>query len=32
GQVLWGVGVEPNILTASLKAIVSALNRVARTG
>ena len=32
GQVLWGVGVDPNILTASLKAIVSALNRVARTG
>ena len=32
GQVLWGVGVDPNILTASLKAIVSALNRVERTG
>jgi 2-isopropylmalate synthase len=31
GQVLWGVGVDANILTASLKAIVSALNRAART-
>jgi 2-isopropylmalate synthase len=31
GRVLWGVGVDANILTASLKAVVSALNRVART-
>ena len=31
GQVFWGVGVDPNILTASLKAIVSAVNRAART-
>ena len=29
-QVLWGVGVDPNILTASLKAIVSAVNRAHR--
>jgi 2-isopropylmalate synthase len=27
GQVLWGVGVDPNILTASLRAVVSAVNR-----
>ena len=26
-QVLWGVGVDPNIVTASLKAVVSAVNR-----
>ena len=26
-RVLWGVGVDPNIVTASLKAIVSAVNR-----
>jgi 2-isopropylmalate synthase len=30
GQVLWGVGVDPNIVTASLKAIVSATNRALR--
>ena len=30
GQVLWGVGVDPNILTASLRAVVSAVNRAAR--
>ncbi|WP_310528840.1 2-isopropylmalate synthase [Nocardioides sp.] len=30
GQVFWGVGVDPNILTASLRAIVSAVNRAAR--
>lgn len=29
-QVLWGVGVDANILTASLKAIVSAVNRAHR--
>jgi 2-isopropylmalate synthase len=27
GRVLWGVGVDPDIVTASLKAIVSAVNR-----
>jgi len=26
-QALWGVGVDPNIVTASLKAVVSAVNR-----
>jgi 2-isopropylmalate synthase len=31
GQVMWGVGVDPNILTASLRAIVSAVNRAAAT-
>ncbi|NIZ91062.1 2-isopropylmalate synthase [Kineococcus rubinsiae] len=29
-RVLWGVGVDPNITTASLKAIVSAVNRALR--
>jgi 2-isopropylmalate synthase len=29
-RVLWGVGVDPNIMTASLKALVSAVNRAAR--
>ena len=28
-QVLWGVGIDPNIVTASLKALVSAVNRTA---
>ncbi len=28
-RVLWGVGIDPNIVTASLKAIVSAVNRAA---
>lgn len=27
GQTLWGVGIDPSITTASLKAIVSAVNR-----
>ncbi|GAA1807375.1 2-isopropylmalate synthase [Planosporangium flavigriseum] len=27
GQTYWGVGVDPNILTASLRAVVSAVNR-----
>jgi 2-isopropylmalate synthase len=27
GQVLWGVGIDANIVTASLKAVVSAVNR-----
>ncbi len=29
GQVFWGVGVDANIVTASLKAVVSAVNRAA---
>jgi 2-isopropylmalate synthase len=29
GEVYWGVGVDSNIVTASLKAVVSALNRAA---
>ncbi len=28
GEVRWGVGVDPNILTASLRAIASAVNRL----
>ncbi len=27
GQILWGVGIDPNIVTASLKAVISAINR-----
>ncbi|WP_459643865.1 2-isopropylmalate synthase [Kineococcus sp. NUM-3379] len=30
GRVLWGAGIDPNITTASLKAIVSAVNRALR--
>ncbi|WP_242425048.1 2-isopropylmalate synthase [Frankia sp. EI5c] len=31
--VLWGVGIDPNIVTASMRAVVSAVNRAAlRTG
>ncbi|MEU8396621.1 2-isopropylmalate synthase [Nonomuraea sp. NPDC048892] len=30
GQVLWGVGVDANTTTASLKAIISAVNRASR--
>ena len=30
GKVLWGVGVDPNIVTASLQAVVSAVNRAVR--
>ncbi len=30
GRVLWGVGIDPSIVTASLKAIVSAVNRADR--
>jgi 2-isopropylmalate synthase len=26
-RVLWGVGLDPNIVTASLKAVISAVNR-----
>ena len=29
-RVLWGVGIDPNIVTASLKAVVSAVNRAER--
>ena len=31
GQVLWGVGVDPNIVTASLCAVLSAVNRAGRS-
>ncbi|MGN6752774.1 MAG: 2-isopropylmalate synthase [Intrasporangium sp.] len=31
-RVLWGVGVDPSIVTASLKAVVSAVNRAERDG
>ncbi|MDN5558958.1 MAG: 2-isopropylmalate synthase [Ruaniaceae bacterium] len=30
GQILWGVGIDPSITTASFKAIVSAVNRALR--
>jgi len=30
GRTLWGVGIDANIVTASLKAVVSAVNRAAR--
>ncbi len=30
GRILWGVGIDPSIITASLKAIVSAVNRAER--
>jgi 2-isopropylmalate synthase len=30
GVVLWGAGIDPSITTASLKAIISAVNRAAR--
>jgi 2-isopropylmalate synthase len=30
GRVLWGVGIDPSIVTASLQAIVSAVNRATR--
>ena len=30
GRTLWGVGIHPNIVTASLQAIVSAVNRAVR--
>ncbi|MCK9901127.1 2-isopropylmalate synthase [Parafrankia colletiae] len=29
--VLWGVGIDPNIVTASMRAVVSAVNRAARS-
>ena len=31
-RILWGVGVDANIVTASLKAVVSAVNRAAAAG
>jgi 2-isopropylmalate synthase len=31
GRVLWGVGIDPNIVTASLKAVISAVNRAQHT-
>src|SRR3712207_4163028 len=31
-RVLWGVGIDPNIVTASLRAVVSAVNRAPRLG
>ncbi len=30
GEVLWGVGIDPSITTASFKAIISAVNRATR--
>jgi 2-isopropylmalate synthase len=30
GRVLWGVGIHPSIVTASLKGVVSAVNRAQR--
>ena len=30
GQVLWGIGIDPNTTRASLKAVASAVNRAAR--
>jgi 2-isopropylmalate synthase len=30
GDVYWGVGIDPNTTTASLKAVVSAINRAIR--
>ncbi|MET1044766.1 MAG: alpha-isopropylmalate synthase regulatory domain-containing protein, partial [Microbacteriaceae bacterium] len=32
GKTLWGVGIDADISTASLKAIVSAVNRAIRAG
>ncbi len=30
GEVFWGVGIDPNTTTASLKAVISAINRAIR--
>ena len=30
GRVLWGIGIDPNTTRASLKAVVSAVNRAGR--
>jgi hypothetical protein len=32
GTPRWGVGVHPNIITASLRAVTSALERIHRAG
>lgn len=32
GRTVWGVGIAPSITTASLRAVVSAVNRAARAG
>jgi len=32
GEVLWGVGIDPNTVTAALKGVLSAVNRAARRG
>ena len=32
GEVRWGVGVDPNIVTASLRAVISAINRGGAAG
>jgi hypothetical protein len=29
-RILWGVGIDPNVVTASLRAVVSAVNRAQR--
>ena len=29
-RILWGVGIDPNIVSASLRAVVSAVNRAQR--
>jgi len=31
GEVFWGVGTDPNIVTASLRAIAAAVNRAGRS-
>jgi 2-isopropylmalate synthase len=31
-RVLWGVGIHPSIVTASLRAVVSAVNRAVGSG
>jgi 2-isopropylmalate synthase len=30
-EILWGVGIDPSITTATLKAIISAVNRAGRS-
>ena len=32
GETVWGVGIDPNIVTASLNAVASAVNRAGRAG
>jgi 2-isopropylmalate synthase len=29
-EILWGVGIDPSITTATLRAVISAVNRAAR--